>query len=148
MSSLVMSNIGTILDSKYEIKREISRGGMGIVYEAYHKYTHKKVAIKVILANQVDPIQLKRFQKELEAYSLLSHPNIITIYDAGVYNNYPYIVMEYIEGVDICTYVNQQEEKNKQSVSKNVYDEKQGRDYQLCARLIYETALGLDYIHS
>ena len=146
MSNLVVLNDTTILDSKYEIKREIARGGMGIVYEAYHKYTHKKVAIKVILAYKVTPIQLKRFQKEIEAYSLLSHPNVITIYDAGIYNNYPYIVMEYIEGVDICTYVKQQEEKNTPEDSKN--GEPKERDWKLCARLIYETALGLEYIHS
>ena len=148
MSNFIKSNVGTILDGKYEIKREIARGGMGIVYEAYHKYTHKRVAIKVILADQVEPIQLKRFQEELEAYSLLSHPNVITIYDAGVYNNYPYIVMEYIEGVDICTYVKQQEEKNTPEDSKKKRRKQKGRDWRLCARLIYETALGLEYIHS
>ena len=148
MSNSAIFDIGTVLDEKYEITREIGRGGMGIVYEAYHKYTRKRVAIKVILDNEIDSIQLKRFQKELEAYSLLSHPNVITIHDAGVYNNCQYIVMEYIEGVDICTYVQQQEEKNKQSDAKNASGEQQGRDWKLCARLIYETALGLDYIHS
>ena len=146
MSNFVMSNAGMMLDNKYEIKREIARGGMGIVYEAYHKYTHQRVAIKVILATQLTLKTIKRFQKELEAYSLLSHPNVITIHDAGVYNNYSYIVMEYIDGVDICTYVKQQEKKNKQEDAKR--GTSKGRDWKLCARLIYETALGLDYIHS
>ena len=146
ISNLGASYVGIILDSKYEIKQEIARGGMGIIYEAYHKYTHQRVAIKVILSGIVAPIQLKRFQKELEAYSLLSHPNVITIHDAGIYKNYPYIVMEYIEGVDICTYVKQQEEQNKQEDSES--GEARGRDWKLCARLIYETALGLEYIHS
>ena len=147
-SHFAILNTGAILDKKYEIIREVGRGGMGIVYEAYHKYTHKRVAIKVILDNEVDSIRLKRFQKELEAYSVLSHPNVITIHDAGIYNNYPYIVMEYIEGVDIYTYVQYQEKKKRQEAAKNAKGKYQGRDWQLCARLIYETALGLDYIHS
>ena len=146
MSNPIISNIGMVLDGKYKITREIARGGMGIIYEAHHKYTHKRVAIKVIRTNKLDPLQLKRFQKEIDAYSLLSHPNVITIYDAGVYNNYPYIVMEYIEGVDICTYVKQHEAQNTPEDSKN--GESKERDWRLCARLIYETALGLEYIHS
>ena len=152
MSNFIMLNVGTMLDSKYEIKREIARGGMSIVYEAYHKYTYKRVAIKVIPTEEVERIQLGRFHKELEAYSLLSHPNVITIYDAGICNNPPYnylyIVMEYIEGVDICTYVKQYEEKKTLEDSENKSDEPKERDWKLCARLIYETALGLDYIHS
>ena len=130
-------NIGMMIHEKYEIKREISRGGMGIVYEAYDHSSNRQVAIKIILANKIDTIQLKRFQKEIEASSCLSHPNVIKIYDAGTYNNNPYIVMEYIDGVNIAQYVEQQ---NDTETGKE-------RDWKLCAKLIYETALGLEYIH-
>ena len=71
--------IGMVLDGKYEIKREIARGGMGIVYEAYHNFFNKKVAIKIILSDKINSLQLKRFQKEIEACAKLSHPNIIHI---------------------------------------------------------------------
>ena len=135
-------NIGMILEGKYEIKREISRGGMGIVYEAYDNFTNRQVAIKIILGNKIDTLQLKRFQKEIEACARLSHPNVIKIYDAGTYENNPYIVMEYIDGVNIGQYIMQQDKAFGQED-----DTAQKRDWKLCAKLIYETALGLEYIH-
>jgi len=139
---LATLNIGMILDDKYEIKREIARGGMGIVYEAYHRYVHRRVAIKVVLSSKMNTAQLERFKKEIESYSCLSHPNIIQIYDAGMYNNSPYLVMEYIEGIDICKYVAQQREAQKalENTDPNMY-------WKLCASLISQVALGLDHIH-
>ena len=136
---------GTKIDGKYEIKREISRGGMGIVYEAYDNASNRQVAIKIILANKIDTLQLRRFEKEIEACARLSHPNVIKIYDAGTYENNPYIVMEYIDGVNICEYVAQHDEAQKNKHAK--LEKRNKRDWKLCARLIYETALGLEYIH-
>ena len=139
-------NIGMILDGKYEIRREIARGGMGIVYEAYHKLLNKNVAIKIILSDDINTLQLKRFQKEIEACANLIHPNIIHINDSGIYENIPYIVMDYIDGVDICQYVEQHDENYGQ---QKLHNAGLGikRDWKLCAKLIYETALALEYIH-
>ena len=143
--------VGMVLENKYRIVREIARGGMGIVYEADDIISNRKVAIKVILANRVSEIQLKRFSKEIEACARLSHPNIVKIYDAGVYNSNPYIVMEYIDGVDIVQYIAQHDEAYGQNQNKEQLDstetKQKGRDWKLCARLIYETALALEYIH-
>ena len=138
--------IGIILDGKYEIKREIARGGMGIVYEAYHKILKRRVAIKIISSEKIDSLQLRRFQKEVLACVNLSHPNVIKIYDAGIYNNNPYIVMEYIDGVNICQYVAQHDKNYRK---QKVQDTELGiqRDWKLCAKLIYNTALALEYIH-
>ena len=142
-------SIGMMLDNKYEIKREIAKGGMGIVYEAYDHLLHRQVAIKIILGNKIDTLQLKRFQKEIEACARLSHPNVIKIYDAGTYENNPYIVMEYIDGVNICEYVIQNDEAYRQQSEQQELEntEKKERDWKLCAKLIYESALGLEYIH-
>jgi len=138
--------IGMLLDGMYEIRREIARGGMGIVYEAYHKVFNKKVAIKIILPITIDSLQLKRFQKEVRAYSNLSHPNIIHIYNVGIYENTPYIVMDYIDGVNICQYVAQHDENYRK---QKLHNAELGikRDWKLCVKLIYETALALEYIH-
>ena len=141
---------GMILNKKYEIIREIARGGMGIVYEAYHKYMHRQVAIKIILTAEINELQFSRFQKEVDACSRLLHPNVIKIYDAGVWNSNPYLVMEYIDGVDICTYIEQHDNAyGRKRLQRNRYikTESKERDWKLCARLIYETALGLEYIH-
>ena len=123
--------IGTMLDERYEIKREISRGGMGIVYEAYDNVSNRQVAIKIILANKIDTLQLKRFEKEIDACARLSHPNVIKIYDAGTYENNPYIVMEYIDGVNICEYVAQHDEAKKNNHIKPSYITL-GFKYRLC----------------
>ena len=145
-SNSTVLTIGMILDGTYEIRREIARGGMGIVYEAYHKFFNKKVAIKIILSITIDSLQLKRFQKEIEACANLSHPNIIHIYNAGIYENKLYIVMDYIDGVNICEYVAQHDPNyGKEKLYKTGLGIK--RDWKLCAKLIYETALALEYIH-
>lgn len=88
---------------KYEVKHEISRGSMGIVYLGYDPYIDRSVAIKVALAESLsDPDSGAQYRKmffnEAHTAGSLTHPNIISIYDAGVDDDNCYIVMEYIEG--------------------------------------------------
>lgn len=88
---------------KYEVSREISRGSMGIVYLGYDPFIDRPVAIKVALSEALsDPESGARYRKmffnEAHTAGMLTHPNIISIYDAGVDQEICYIVMEYIEG--------------------------------------------------
>ena len=88
---------------KYEVRHEVSRGSMGIVYLGHDPYIDRPVAIKVALSEVLtDPDTGARYRKMFfnEAHSAgkLTHPNIISIYDAGVDEENCYIVMEYIEG--------------------------------------------------
>jgi len=88
---------------KYEIVREMGRGAMGIVYEATDPYIGRKVAIKTIRFDvltqpaEQDEAQ-KRFMREARSAGILSHPNIVTIYDVGEDQGLTYIAMEYIDG--------------------------------------------------
>ena len=85
--------------SRYEVKDMLGRGGMGTVYRAYHEILNRTVAIKVPhpeLAS--DEEFVGRFLKEARALGTLKHPHIVAVYDAGIENQIPYIVMECIEG--------------------------------------------------
>lgn len=85
---------------KYEVLGEIGRGGMGAVYKAVHSHFKKYVAIKEILSDVANNAGLQRqFEHEAELLARLpSHPNIVTVRDALVWNERFYIVMDYIEG--------------------------------------------------
>lgn len=87
---------------KYEVQKELSRGAMGIVYLGYDPFIDRPVAIKVAFVEALnDPESGARYRKmffnEAHTAGLLTHPNIISIYDAGVDGDTCYIVMEYVE---------------------------------------------------
>lgn len=87
---------------KYKIIREIARGGMGIIYEAFHGSLNRHVALKVLpneLAFDVDLIESFHFEAQIAAN--LNHPNIVHIYDNGNINGIHFIAMELVEGTDL-----------------------------------------------
>ena len=92
--------IGKRLDGKYEIHELLGVGGMAYVYKAYDRVEDRWVAIKILkeeLANNSD--FLRRFRNEAKAITLLSHPNIVGVYDVSFGDQLQYIVMEYIDGI-------------------------------------------------
>lgn len=90
--------IGDIVLQKYKILKFIASGGGGRVYKAHDNFRDLDVAIKVLLVDQNDPKVHVRFQSEAKTASKLSHPNIATIYDFGLSNGKPILIMEYIDG--------------------------------------------------
>lgn len=83
----------------YRIEREIGRGGMAIVYLAYHQWLERPVALKILQPQlQQDEEVVARFLVEAKAAARLEHPNIVAVYDAGVVEGVHYMAMEYIEG--------------------------------------------------
>ncbi|MDO4500174.1 MAG: Stk1 family PASTA domain-containing Ser/Thr kinase [Erysipelotrichaceae bacterium] len=88
-----------IIANRYEVIKEIGRGGMANVYLALDKILNREVAIKVLKGDMSsDPISLERFNREANTSTKLSHPNAVDIYDVGQDGNYHYIVMEYVKG--------------------------------------------------
>lgn len=84
---------------KYEITATLGRGGMGVVYRAQDPRMGRQVAIKTVTEDFIhDEAMLERFYREAEKTGMLKHPNIVTVYDLGEHDGFPYIVMEYIEG--------------------------------------------------
>jgi eukaryotic-like serine/threonine-protein kinase len=94
-----MEQAHPIAIGKYEILSVIGRGGMGVVYRAQDRLMGRQVAIKTVTeVLSSDAGMLKRFYGEAEKMGMLKHPNIITVYDLGEQDGFPYIVMEYVEG--------------------------------------------------
>jgi serine/threonine protein kinase len=94
MSTQPLTRIG-----KYEVTGLLGRGGMGLVYRAFDKHLGREVAIKTITEGFAgDPEMLERFYREAAKTGMLKHPNIVTVYDLGEQEGFPYIVMEYVAG--------------------------------------------------
>ncbi|MEK7485488.1 MAG: serine/threonine-protein kinase, partial [Planctomycetota bacterium] len=92
------SNLSFQLED-YEILHEISRGGMGIIYKVRQKKLDRIVALKLLKGGEEAPASLiERFNLEAKSLAQLSHPNILPIYDSGIFQNCPYFVMEYVDG--------------------------------------------------
>ncbi len=90
---------GTVLADRYRVERLLSKGGMGAVFEATQLGLDRLVAVKMLLPTlgQDGKIQ-ERFRREARSVAALSHPNIIQIYDYGISDHGPYIVMEFARG--------------------------------------------------
>ncbi|MBI4861708.1 MAG: serine/threonine protein kinase, partial [Candidatus Riflebacteria bacterium] len=87
---------------RYEIVRELGRGGMGAVLLGVHKSLGRQVAIKVLLGgSRVLDHELARFCREARTYKELLHPNLVKVYDAQLDGVLPHIVLEYIPGGDL-----------------------------------------------
>lgn len=86
---------------KYEIQDILGRGAMGVVYLGYDSFSNRNVAVKVHIVDQdnehLAQIYRRMFLNEARMAGLLDHPNILSVYDAGVEGDLPYIVMEYVE---------------------------------------------------
>lgn len=92
---------------RYQIIKELAKGGMGVVYKAHDNVLDKTVALKFILYTDWTEDQLLRFQREAQASSRLQHPNIAVVYNFGLdENSTPYMVLEYVEGKTIKRIVN------------------------------------------
>jgi len=84
---------------KYDVLEVLGRGGMGIVYKAIDPGIGRTVAIKMTTgAIGEDPEMLERFNREAQSVGKLQHPNIVTVYDLGVEDGHPYLVMELLDG--------------------------------------------------
>ncbi|MBX3667674.1 MAG: protein kinase [Rhodocyclaceae bacterium] len=90
---------------KYELRRELGRGAMGIVYEGFDPLIERRVAIKTLATNLLDSEESaeyrERFRREASAAGRLSHPNIVAIYEFGEETGLAYIAMEYVDGGDL-----------------------------------------------
>ncbi len=99
--------IGRILDGRYEILEKIGSGGMAVVYKARCHRLNRFVAIKILKSDLAqNPDLRRRFHAESQAIAMLSHPNIVSVYDVNHTDNLDYIVMELIEGITLKQYIN------------------------------------------
>ena len=101
--------VGKTLNGCYEIQEIIGVGGMAVVYKAYDNMSQRTVAIKIMKDEFLaDEDFRRRFKNESKAVALLSHPNIVKVYDVSFGDNLQYMVMEYIDGISLKEYIEQQ----------------------------------------
>lgn len=90
----------------YRIESTLGRGGIGTVFRARDVRTSEDVALKLLSTGRVlDPVAARRMVREFEALAELAHPNVVRVFDAGVFQGHPYLVMELVEGLDLRSYL-------------------------------------------
>ena len=98
--------VGKRLDGRYEIQDVIGVGGMAVVYKAYDNIDDRIVAVKVLKEEYLANEEFRRrFKNESKAIAVLSHQNIVKVYDVSFGDRLQYIVMEYIEGITLKEYI-------------------------------------------
>src|SRR5262245_36455334 len=98
---LVLRRVG-----RFEILREVGRGGMGTVYLARDTVFPRNVALKELAAShRADPKFARNFIRESALAAALNHPNVVIVYDRFDHNGVPYIAMEYVEGGSLRPWV-------------------------------------------
>ncbi len=103
--------VGKRLDGRYEIKEIIGVGGMAHVYKAYDNVDNRIVAVKILKEEYLQNEEFtRRFKNESKAIAILSHPNIVKVYDVSFGDRMQYIVMEYIDGITLKEYIEGQAE--------------------------------------
>jgi tetratricopeptide (TPR) repeat protein/predicted Ser/Thr protein kinase len=117
--------------NRYDIKRELARGGMGVIYEAEDTMLGRMVALKLIQGMEGSTEAHQQFLLEARAIARLSHPNVVTIYDIGLMGMKHYITMELIRGKSLQDYV----------------DDAQKLSLKEAMRVFVEIARGLQVAH-
>jgi len=121
---------------KYQIRSELGRGAMGVVYEAFDPQIERTVAIKTILKSSIDKREAEetfnRFRREARAAGRLSHPKIVSIYEYGEDEDVAYIVMELIHGKEL----------------KDYFDHEDRFSIRDSVRIVMQILDALDYSHS
>ena len=102
-------NIGKKIDGRYEITELIGVGGMADVYKANDLLENRVVAVKILKNEFADNEDfVRRFRNESKAIAVLSHPNIVKVFDVGFSDKLQFIVMEYIDGITLKEFMEQQ----------------------------------------
>ncbi|MGH7280255.1 MAG: protein kinase domain-containing protein, partial [Polyangiaceae bacterium] len=106
-NDLAPVRVGEILAEKYEVERVLGAGGMGVVVAARHVHLDQKVALKFLLADSLaKPKVVARFEREARAVVKLKGEHVARVLDVGkMESGAPYIVMEFLEGVDLAQLV-------------------------------------------
>jgi len=128
--------LGQII-GKVRIDKYLARGGMAEVYSGTHLTLDRPVAVKVMHSFvESDPDLLTRFQREAKAVAGLRHPNIVQIFDFDTHDGHPYIVMEYLTGPSLGSYLRELHKSGAKLTLAQV------------AQLLKSLAAGIDYAHS
>ena len=135
MSHLVGRDVGTST-----VLKEIGRGSMALVFEAYQRSLKRKIALKILPKSLMTPVAADRFQLEAEAAAILSHPNIIPIYEVGEGVDYLFMSMQMVQGHDLAEYIDR--------AARHVVPSKRILPLKTTFKIILQVLDALGYAHS
>ena len=106
----IPENLKVHLEANYILEKELGRGGMGVVYLATDRRLERQVAIKVLNLHKITNPSLakeisERFQREAKVVARLSHPNLVSVFDVGAFDNYQYMIMEFARGKALSDFI-------------------------------------------
>ncbi len=131
-----MPNLTGKLLGKVHVDMFLAKGGMAEVYIGTHTTLHRPVAVKFLKADlQEEPELRDRFEREARVIAMLRHPNIVQVFDFDSYQNQPYLVMEYVSGTSLGSYLRELHKRNERL------------DYLQIQDLLLKVANALTYAH-
>ena len=138
--------LGTLGD--YTLRRQIGRGGMGVVYEAWENSMDRRVALKVLPAGiAADTKACTRFMREAQTAGKLNHPNVVGVYSTGVKEGTPWYSMELVEGETLAQILAKTKEAGPDI--ETPFGKKHEQQFYLnLARALADVADGLQHAHS
>lgn len=131
---IIMIKMATpsVLNDRYQLQKTLGTGGMALVYKAKDLMLERNVAVKVLREDFSQDVAFReRFRQEAKAAANLSHPNIVTVHDFGLDQGHLFLVMEYMPGMDLKSYIKQ---KGRFSVAETL-------------ELLIQACQGLGYAH-
>jgi serine/threonine-protein kinase len=121
------------------ILRELARGGMAIVFIAYQRTLKRRIAVKILPKTHLTPETAALFQQEAEAAAILSHPNIIQIYEVGEVDEFIFFTMQLVQGKPLT--------HSLQMVARQVLPSKRVLPLRLTIQMVVQILDALDYAH-
>jgi len=135
MDHLVGKEVGTST-----VLKELGRGTMAVVFEAYQRSLKRRIALKILPKSLMTPTAADRFQLEAEAAAILFHPNIIPIYEVGETEKFLFISMQMVQGNDLLRYI--------ENAGKHVVPSKRVLPLSVTLNIVLQVLDALGYAHS
>ena len=134
LDHLVGKEVGTVT-----ILKELARGGAGVVFVAYQRTLKRQIALKVLPKSLLTPETSERFQREAESAAILSHPNIIQIYEVGETDEFLFFAMQLVQGRSLADYI--------KAARKHVLPSKRILPVAATINIVTKVLDALDYAH-
>jgi serine/threonine protein kinase len=122
------------------ILKEIARGGMAVVFIAFQRTLKRQIAVKILPRSHLTPEKAELFQTEAEAAAILSHPNIIQIYEVGETDEFLYFTMQFVQGTTLSAILNK--------ARKQIIPSRRVLPVKKTIQIIIQVLDALDYAHS
>ena len=143
MTSLGKLDLSHLIGKKVgssTLLKEIARGSMGAVFVGYQGSLKRQIAIKVLPKSTTTPLTTSIFQQEAELAAILSHPNIIPVYEVGDAGDFLYLAMQLVKGRPLSDYI--------QRSRKNVLPSRRTLPLEVTFKIVISVLNALDYAHS